>query len=112
MLTSGTYWLLANWPQGMGMDKKERDISFGPDRIKMPVKSAPVADWLTWCMWNHQDVDCPSIYILHEGPLVCSTVEAWRLSRDLTPAQVADGPPGSVCSEFMDLPIHHPISSK
>ncbi|KAK0215965.1 hypothetical protein EDD85DRAFT_962518 [Armillaria nabsnona] len=25
---------------------------------------------------------------------------------------IADEPPGSVCSEFMDLPIHHPISLK
>ncbi len=25
---------------------------------------------------------------------------------------VVDEPPCSVCSEFVDLPIHHPISSK
>lgn len=90
VLTPGSYWLLTNWPQGVGINKRGKDISFGPARIQMPVKAAPAADWYLWCLWNHRNVDCPSIYILCEGPLVCSMVEAWRLSWDLTPAQVAN----------------------
>ncbi|KAK0462011.1 uncharacterized protein EV420DRAFT_1762161 [Desarmillaria tabescens] len=57
---------------------------------RMPVKAAPASDWFAWCLWNHRAVDCPGVFIMRDGPLVCSTVEAWRLSRDLSPAQVAN----------------------
>ncbi|SJL18159.1 uncharacterized protein ARMOST_21734 [Armillaria ostoyae] len=90
VLSPGTYWLLAHWPSGVGTDKKGNDIPFGPARIQMPLKAAPAADWFSWCLWNHRPVDCPGVFIMRDGPIICSTVEAWRLSRDLTPAQVAN----------------------
>ncbi len=90
VLNPGTYWLLTSWPSGVGIDKKGNDIPFGPARIQMPVKAAPAADWFAWCLWNHRAVDSPGVFIMRDGPIVCSTVEAWRLSRDLTPSQVAN----------------------
>ncbi len=52
--------------------------------------------------------DLDEVIVQYESPIQATPVLADKRSREPT----GDKPPGSVCSEFMGLPIHQPISSK
>ncbi|KAK0487165.1 hypothetical protein IW261DRAFT_1414910 [Armillaria novae-zelandiae] len=69
ILSEGSHWLVSNWPSGIPM---ETQTLIRPTKIGTPPSGAPIAG-------------CPGVYIIRDGPIICSTVDAWRLSLDVGP---------------------------